>query len=84
MIYGAWQAEKSNHWSASKTEDQYCYRAVFEFVVGHKIPYTINSNGVFFNMTPLPKDTLDRISDIIAKFESSELFEAKSTPPTSQ
>ncbi len=33
-------------------------------------------------MTPLPKDTLDRISDIIAKFESSELAEAKFIPAT--
>ena len=64
-----------------QAQSQERYRAVFEFVVENKIPYTINSNGVFFNTIPLPKETLDKIIDIIKEFESSDSSETASTLP---
>ncbi len=64
-----------------RVQSRECYRAVFEFVVENEIPYTTNSNGVFFNTTPLPEETLDQIIDIINVFESSESSETASTLP---
>ena len=47
-----------------------CYIDVFIFVLAHKIDYTINSNGVFFNLSTLPHELIRDIDTIIKKHES--------------
>ena len=46
-----------------------CYIAIFKLIVEHNVPYTVNNNGVFFNMSPLPEELVKQINDIIKKCE---------------
>ena len=46
-----------------------CYIAIFKLIVEHNVPYTVNNNGVFFNMSPLPEELVRQINEIIKKCE---------------
>jgi len=48
---------------------QKCYIAIFKLIVEHNVPYTVNNNGVFFNMSPLPEELVRQINDIIKRCE---------------
>ena len=39
--------------------------AIFKVLVDNQIDHTINSNGVFFNITPLGTDMLHQIARIV-------------------
>ena len=47
-----------------------CYIDVFIFVLDRKIDYTVNNNGVFFNLSALPHELIRDIDTIIKKYES--------------
>ena len=49
-----------------------CYIAIFKLIVAHNVPYTVNNNGVFFNMSPLPEELVRQINDIIKKCEEQK------------
>ena len=49
-----------------------CYIAIFKLIVEHNVPYTVNNNGVFFNMSPLPEELVRQINDIINKCEEQK------------
>ncbi|MFM7983661.1 MAG: hypothetical protein ACKPKO_30490, partial [Candidatus Fonsibacter sp.] len=38
-------------------------------IVQHNVPYTVNMNGVFFNMSPLPDELVRQIDEIIKRRE---------------
>ena len=46
-----------------------CYIAIFKLIIEHNVPYTVNNNGVFFNMSPLPEELVRQINDIIKRCE---------------
>ena len=46
-----------------------CYIALFKLIVEHNVPYTVNNNGVFFNMSPLPEELVRQINEIIKRCE---------------
>ncbi len=46
-----------------------CYIAIFKLIVEHNVPYTVNNNGVFFNMSPLPDELVRNINDINKRCE---------------
>ena len=46
-----------------------CYIAIFKLIVENNVPYTVNHNGVFFNMSPLPEELVRQINDIIKRCE---------------
>ena len=46
-----------------------CYIAIFKLIVKHNVPYTVNNNGVFFNMSHLPDDLVRKIDEIIKRCE---------------
>ena len=46
-----------------------CYIQIFKLIVEHNVPYTVNNNGVFFNMSPLPEELVQQINDIIKRCE---------------
>ena len=46
-----------------------CYIAIFKLIVEHNVPYTVNNNGVFFNMSHLPEELVQQINDIIKRCE---------------
>ena len=45
------------------------YIHIFKLIVEHDVPYTVNMNGVFFNMSHLPDDLVRQIDDIIKRCE---------------
>ena len=46
-----------------------CYIQIFKLIVEHNAPYTVNNNGVFFNMSPLPEELVRQINEIIKRCE---------------
>ena len=46
-----------------------CYIHICKLIVEHDVPYTVNMNGVFFNMSHLPDDLVRKIDEIIKRCE---------------
>ena len=46
-----------------------CYIQIFRLIVEHNASYTVNNNGVFFNMSPLPEELIRHIDEIIKRCE---------------
>ena len=46
-----------------------CYIEIFKLIVEHKVAYTVNNNGVFFNLSYLPDELAQQIDDIIKMYE---------------
>ena len=46
-----------------------CYIEIFKLTVEHNVDYTVNSNGVFFNLTPLPDEVVREIDEILSRCE---------------
>ena len=46
-----------------------CYIQIFNLIVEHDVPYTVNMNGVFFNMSHLPDVLVRKIDEIIKRCE---------------
>ena len=49
-----------------------CYIEIFKLVVVHKVDYTVNRNGVFFNLSPLPGEVVRQIDKILKRCERSK------------
>ncbi len=49
-----------------------CYIDIFRIIRNDNIEHTINSNGVFFNLTPLPQNTLDDIDNTLKRYEQKQ------------
>ena len=46
-----------------------CYIEIFKLIVEHKVAYTVNNNGVFFNLSPLSDELVQQIDEIIKRCE---------------
>ena len=46
-----------------------CYIEIFKLIVEHKVPYTVNRNGVFFNLSPLSDELVRQIDEILKRCE---------------
>ena len=46
-----------------------CYIEICKLIVERKVAYTVNMNGVFFNMSPLPEELVRQINEIIKRCE---------------
>ena len=46
-----------------------CYIEIFKLIVEHKVPYTVNRNGVFFNLSLLSDELVRQIDDILKRCE---------------
>ena len=46
-----------------------CYIMIFKLIVVHKVAYTVNRNGVFFNLSPLSDELVRQIDEIIKSCE---------------
>ncbi len=49
-----------------------CYVDIFKIVHNNNVEHTINSNGVFFNLTPLPQTILDDIDNTLKRYEQKQ------------
>ena len=47
-----------------------CYIKIFSIIHNHKLKYTKNDNGIFFNLTILPNDILNIIENIVNYYEN--------------
>ena len=46
-----------------------CYIEISKLIADHKVDYTVNSNGVFFNLSPLPDEVVRQIDEILKRRE---------------
>ena len=46
-----------------------CYIEIFKLFVEHKVAYTVNRNGLFFNLSPLSDELVRRNDKIIKRCE---------------
>ena len=46
-----------------------CYIEIFKLIVEHKVAYTVNRNGVFFNLSPLSDELVRQIDEILKRCE---------------
>ena len=57
-----------------------CYIEIFKLIVEHKVYYTVNKNGVFFNMSPLPDEVVRQIDEILKKCEQRKAARSVALP----
>ena len=50
-----------------------CYIEIFRLIVEHKVAYTVNMNGVFFNLSPLSDELARQIDEIIKRYETGDI-----------
>ena len=50
-------------------KQQSCDIEIFKLIVEHKVAYTVNRNGVFFNLSPLSDELVRQINEIFKRCE---------------
>ena len=45
------------------------YIEIFRMIVDNNIPYTLNGNGVFFNLSVIDDDIIAQIAQIVKKYQ---------------
>jgi hypothetical protein len=58
-----------------------CYIRIFKLIVDNKVDYTVNSNGVFFDLSPLPDEVVRQIDDILKRCEQCMAARSVALPP---
>ena len=58
-----------------------CYIEIFKLIVEHKVDHTVNSNGVFFNLSPLPDEVVRQIGEILKRCEQCKAASGVILPP---
>ena len=53
----------------SDVSDKECYQELFKLVLNENIEYTKNKNGIFFNITSLNDEMLNKIDHILSCHE---------------
>ena len=46
-----------------------CYIEICKLIVEHTVAYTVNRNGVFFNLLPLSAELVRQVDDFIKRCE---------------
>ena len=49
-----------------------CYIEIFKLIVEHKVAYTVNMHGVFFNLSSLSDELAQQIDEIIKRYEQQK------------
>ena len=55
-------------------KNKQCYLDILGLIHSHGLDYTVNNNGVFFNLAVIPDATIQIIIDIVAHFESRKQY----------
>ena len=58
-----------------------CYIRIFKLIVEHNVDYTVNDNGVIFNLSPLPAEVVRQIGEIIKRREQRKAARSVALPP---
>ena len=59
-------------------KNKQCYLDILELIHSHGLDYTVNSNGVYFNLAVIPDTTIQIIIDIVQTYESRKRYSDKS------
>ena len=51
-------------------KNKQCYIDILELIHSHGLNYTVNSNGIYFNLATVPDETINIIIDIVGHCES--------------
>ncbi len=51
-------------------KNKQCYLDILELIHSHGLDYTVNSNGIYFNLAIVPDDTINIITDIVGHCEN--------------
>ena len=49
-----------------------CYIRIFKFIVYNNVDYTVNRNGVFFDLSPLLDEVVRQFDEILKRREQRE------------
>ena len=58
-----------------------CYINIFKLIVYHNVVCTVNSNGVFFDLSPLPDEVVRQIDEILQRREQRKAARSVALPP---
>ena len=58
-----------------------CYIRIFKLIVDNKVDYTVSSNGVFFDLSPLLDEVVRQIDEIIERCEQHKAARSVALPP---
>ena len=51
-------------------KDKTCYLEILELIHTGDLLYTVNNNGIYFNLTTVPDATINKMSSILTKHEN--------------
>ncbi len=61
----------------SNIKNNQCYMDILDLIHTRNILYTVNSNGIYFNLTTIPDDAMHIIMDIVGHYESKKRLREK-------
>ena len=61
----------------SATNNKQCYLDILELINSHGLDYTVNTNGVYFNLALIPDELIQIITDIVHACESRKRHREK-------
>jgi hypothetical protein len=50
-------------------KDKGCYMDILDLIHTGELDYTVNSNGIYFNLATVPDAVLHKITAVVAKYE---------------
>ena len=61
----------------SGIQNTQCYIDILELIHSHNLDYTVNSNGIYFNLALVPDSTIQVIIDIVGHCENKKRVKEK-------
>ena len=61
----------------SAIKNKQCYLDILELIHSHNLAYTVNSNGIYFNLALVPDSTIQVIIDIVGHCENKKRVKDK-------
>ena len=58
-------------------KNKQCYFDILELIHTHDLLYTINSNGIYFNLATVPDETIQILMDIVEHCENMKRVKDK-------
>ena len=61
----------------SAIKNKQCYLDILELIHSHGLNYTVNSNGIYFDLALVPDSTVQIITDIVGHCENKKRVKEK-------
>ena len=59
------------------TKNKQCYMDIMDLIHTHDLQYTVNSNGIYFNLATVPDEIIQIIMDTVGHFENRKRLKEK-------